>query len=219
MINRALMAGLLSVGVDVQDLGVAPVSVVRYQIAALGLAGGVHVRKSPYDPQLLDIKFFDSRGIEVPPDREKAMERLFFMEDFERAPMEEHRDAVLSRTRARTGTGTGCSSSVDARGDPSGRPADGPRLRLRLRLVDLPVRARRARGRGHRAQRLPRREPRSPRPRRSSSARCTSSPTSSARSGRTSACSSTRGREGLPGRREGRDPARATSPWPWSRSS
>jgi mannose-1-phosphate guanylyltransferase/phosphomannomutase len=38
MINRALMAGLLSVGVDVQDLGVAPVSVVRYQISALGHA-------------------------------------------------------------------------------------------------------------------------------------------------------------------------------------
>lgn len=88
MINRALMSGLLSVGVDVQDLGVAPIPVVRYQVAALGLAGGTHVRKSPYDPQLLDIKFFDSRGLEVAPDKEKAMERLFFMEDFERAPMD-----------------------------------------------------------------------------------------------------------------------------------
>jgi hypothetical protein len=46
------------------------------------------VRKSPYDPNLLDLKFFDSRGLEVAPDREKAMERLFFMEDFERAPMD-----------------------------------------------------------------------------------------------------------------------------------
>jgi mannose-1-phosphate guanylyltransferase/phosphomannomutase len=88
MINRALMSGLLSVGVDVQDLGVAPIPVVRYQVGALGLAGGTHVRKSPYDPNLLDVKFFDSRGLEVAPDREKAMERLFFMEDFERAPMD-----------------------------------------------------------------------------------------------------------------------------------
>ena len=88
MINRALMSGLLSVGVDVQDLGVAPIPVVRYQISALGLAGGTHVRKSPYDPQILDIKFLDSRGLEVAPDREKAMERLFFMEDFERASMD-----------------------------------------------------------------------------------------------------------------------------------
>ncbi|MBI4587649.1 MAG: mannose-1-phosphate guanyltransferase [Candidatus Rokubacteria bacterium] len=89
MINRAFMAGLLSVGVDVQDLGVAPIPLVRYQIPALGLAGGTHVRKSPYDPQLLDIKFFDPRGLDCSPGREKAVERLFFREDFSRAPMEE----------------------------------------------------------------------------------------------------------------------------------
>lgn len=89
MINRALMAGLLSVGVDVQDLGVAPVPVVRYQIPALGLAGGTHVRKSPYDPELIDIKVMDHRGMDLAPDREKSVERLFFREDFQRAPMSE----------------------------------------------------------------------------------------------------------------------------------
>jgi mannose-1-phosphate guanylyltransferase/phosphomannomutase len=89
MINRALMTGLLSVGVDVQDLGVAPIPVVRYQISALGLAGGVHVRKSPYDPEMIDIKFFDDRGMDCSPDREKAVERLFFREDFYRASAEE----------------------------------------------------------------------------------------------------------------------------------
>src|SRR6266545_976672 len=100
MINRALMAGLLSVGVDVQDLGLAPIPVVRYQVPALGLAAGTHVRKSPYDPQLLDIKFFDHRGLECPSDREKAVERLFFMEDFHRASMDE--TGVLSFPHAGT---------------------------------------------------------------------------------------------------------------------
>ncbi|MBI2878490.1 MAG: NTP transferase domain-containing protein, partial [Candidatus Rokubacteria bacterium] len=89
MINRALMAGLLSVGVDVQDLGVAPIPLVRYQIPALNLAGGTHVRRSPFDPGLLDINFFDHRGTDLPPGRETAVERLFFREDFFRAPMEE----------------------------------------------------------------------------------------------------------------------------------
>jgi mannose-1-phosphate guanylyltransferase/phosphomannomutase len=89
MINRAFMTGLLSVGVDVQDLGVSPIPVVRYQIPALGLAGGIHVRKSPYDPELIDIKFFDQRGMDCAPDREKAVERLFFREDFYRASTEE----------------------------------------------------------------------------------------------------------------------------------
>jgi mannose-1-phosphate guanylyltransferase/phosphomannomutase len=89
MINRAIMTGLLSVGVNVQDLGLAPIPVVRYQIPSLGLAGGSHVRKSPYDPELLDIKFFDHRGLECAADREKAVERMFFMEDFQRASMDE----------------------------------------------------------------------------------------------------------------------------------
>jgi mannose-1-phosphate guanylyltransferase/phosphomannomutase len=100
MINRALMTGFLSVGVDVQDLGVAPTPVARYQIPALGLAGGTHVRRSPYDPQLLDIKFFDHRGLECAPDREKAVERQFFTEDFYRASMEE--TGVLSFPHAGT---------------------------------------------------------------------------------------------------------------------
>jgi len=89
MINRALMAGLLSVGVDVQDFGIAPIPVVRYQIPALGLAAGTHVRRSPYDPELLDIKVMDHRGMDLAPDREKSVERLFFREDFQRAPMAE----------------------------------------------------------------------------------------------------------------------------------
>ena len=100
MINRALMAGLLSVGVDVEDLGVAPIPVVRYQIPALGLAGGTHVRMSPYDPELLDVKCFDHRGMDCSLDREKAIERLFFREDFYRASMDE--TGVLSFPHAGT---------------------------------------------------------------------------------------------------------------------
>lgn len=89
MINRALMAGLLSVGVDVQDLGVSPVPVVRYQVPALGLAGGTHVRMSPHDPELVDIRVMDHRGMDLSPDRERSVERLFFREDFGRAPVTE----------------------------------------------------------------------------------------------------------------------------------
>jgi mannose-1-phosphate guanylyltransferase/phosphomannomutase len=109
MINRALMAGLLSVGVDVQDLGVCPIPVVRYQIPALGLASGTHARMSPYDPELLDIKVIDQQGLDLGPDRERSVERLFFREDFRRASLaetgvlsfpyqgtERYRDGVLS---------------------------------------------------------------------------------------------------------------------------
>ncbi|HTU01327.1 MAG TPA: hypothetical protein VMG58_05905, partial [Candidatus Sulfotelmatobacter sp.] len=41
------------------------------------------------DPELLDIKFFDERGLDISVGRERSIERLFFREDFRRARMEE----------------------------------------------------------------------------------------------------------------------------------
>ena len=89
MVKRAIICGLLSSGVDVHDFRVCPIPVVRYQMGSHGALGGVHVRKSPYDPDLIDIKFFDERGMDISSSREKSIERLFFREDFRRAKVEE----------------------------------------------------------------------------------------------------------------------------------
>lgn len=89
IIDRALMTGLASVGVNVYDLRVVPTPVARYAVRSLKLAGGFHVRKSPYDPKLMDIKFFDMEGKELTSAKEKGIENLFFREDFPRADMEE----------------------------------------------------------------------------------------------------------------------------------
>ncbi|MBI5166384.1 MAG: mannose-1-phosphate guanyltransferase [candidate division NC10 bacterium] len=88
MINRAIICGLLSAGLDVHDFRVTPIPVVRYKMGVQGAVGGVHVRKSPYDPELIDIKFFDERGLDLPSGKEKSVERLFFREDFRRASVE-----------------------------------------------------------------------------------------------------------------------------------
>jgi mannose-1-phosphate guanylyltransferase/phosphomannomutase len=88
MINRAIISGLLSAGVNVHDLRVIPIPVVRYQMDSQGAVGGVHVRKSPYDPELIDIKVFDERGMDISSAKERTIERLFFREDFRRAKIE-----------------------------------------------------------------------------------------------------------------------------------
>jgi len=88
IINRAMICGLLSAGVDVHDLRVAPIPVVRYKMGAHGAVAGVHVRKSPFDPELIDIKCFDERGLDISASREKGIERLFFREDFRRAKID-----------------------------------------------------------------------------------------------------------------------------------
>jgi mannose-1-phosphate guanylyltransferase/phosphomannomutase len=89
MIYRALISGVLSSGVNVSDLEMVPIPVNRYELKALKSRGGFHVRKSPYDPEVIDIKFLDESGMDLASTPEKKIERYFFGEDFKRAIAEE----------------------------------------------------------------------------------------------------------------------------------
>ncbi|MFA4967606.1 MAG: sugar phosphate nucleotidyltransferase [Candidatus Margulisiibacteriota bacterium] len=89
MIYRALLSGVLSAGVNVSDLEMTPIPVTRYELKALKSKGGFHVRKSPYDTEVLDLKFFDDDGLDLDSLKEKKTERLFFAEDFNRIHTEE----------------------------------------------------------------------------------------------------------------------------------
>ncbi|MDI6731528.1 MAG: mannose-1-phosphate guanyltransferase [Candidatus Margulisbacteria bacterium] len=89
MIFRALISGLLSAGVNISNLEDVPIPINRYEIRSLKSKGGVHVRKSPYDPDIIDIKLLDEDGSDLRPSKEKKIERLFFGEDFMRAGIED----------------------------------------------------------------------------------------------------------------------------------
>ena len=89
MLNRAVMTGILSTGVNVSDYGVTPIPVVRYMASNGAEKGGIHTRRSPFNQQIVDLKMFDSSGLDLHPSKEKTIERLFFREDFERVSMEE----------------------------------------------------------------------------------------------------------------------------------
>jgi mannose-1-phosphate guanylyltransferase / phosphomannomutase len=85
MINRALMSGLMSAGLDVEDLREMPIPVVRHAVHHGREAGGIHVRRSPFDAKIIDILFFDKDGRDLPPGKTQAIERFFAREDFPRA--------------------------------------------------------------------------------------------------------------------------------------
>lgn len=85
MMNRSIMCGLMSAGVDTGDLRATSIPILRHELRSGKDAGGIHVRKSPYDKNLTDIIFFDSTGKDLPSNKTKAVERLFFGEDFPRA--------------------------------------------------------------------------------------------------------------------------------------
>lgn len=89
MINRAIMTGALSVGCNIHDYGVTPLPVVRYITRNNREEfGGIHTRRSPFNPTLIDIKFFDDRGLDLKMAAERNIEKLFFGEDFPRADFE-----------------------------------------------------------------------------------------------------------------------------------
>jgi len=88
MIYRALLSGVLSAGTNVSDLEMTPIPVTRYELKALKSKGGFHVRKSPYDPEVLDLKFFDDDGTDLSSTLEKKVERHFFAEDYKHIKVE-----------------------------------------------------------------------------------------------------------------------------------
>jgi mannose-1-phosphate guanylyltransferase/phosphomannomutase len=85
MINRALMVGFMSAGLNTEDLRTMPIPVVRHAVHHGREAGGIHVRRSPFDPKVVDILFFDADGRDLPPGKTQSIERLFAREDFPRA--------------------------------------------------------------------------------------------------------------------------------------
>lgn len=89
MIKRALISGLPSAGNDVIDLGNVPIPVARYYTRAAAAAGGVHVRLSPYDPRVVDIRFLGPDGLNLTREQERSVERTFFREDYRRAYLDD----------------------------------------------------------------------------------------------------------------------------------
>jgi mannose-1-phosphate guanylyltransferase/phosphomannomutase len=89
MVSRSIIAGLMSVGIDIQNLEATAIPVARCVLPTLGVVGGLHIRIHPDKPDHILIEFFDQKGINVSKAIEKKTEGAFFKEDFRRAPIHE----------------------------------------------------------------------------------------------------------------------------------
>jgi mannose-1-phosphate guanylyltransferase/phosphomannomutase len=89
MIKRAVISGLPSAGIHAHDVRSVPIPVARYYTRATDAAGGVHVRLSPFDQRVVDIRFFDGQGGNLSKNAERGIERIFFREDFRRVYLDE----------------------------------------------------------------------------------------------------------------------------------
>jgi len=84
LIKRAISSGLLSSGVEVIDLQMIPIPIMRQELKGGTGFGGIFIRKSPFDKEVTDIIFFGKDGKDLPSSKTKAIERLFFSEEYER---------------------------------------------------------------------------------------------------------------------------------------
>ncbi len=89
MIKRGINAGLPSAGVNVNDINQVPLPVARYFVRTTDAVGGVHVRLSPFDKRVVDIKFFDQNGLDINKTTERKIENLYFREDFRRVYLDD----------------------------------------------------------------------------------------------------------------------------------
>ncbi len=88
LLNRCVISGLTSVGINVEDLRSIPLPLARYATRSGG-DGGVHTRVDPSDPNAVLIELFDGGGINIDTATERKIENLFFREDFRRTSMGE----------------------------------------------------------------------------------------------------------------------------------
>jgi mannose-1-phosphate guanylyltransferase/phosphomannomutase len=89
LIKRALLAGITSTGVHVDDLRALPASVNRHLLKSIGLDAGVHVRPGESDPEVVQVQIFESPGVAASPALEKEILKHFSRQEFRRSSYED----------------------------------------------------------------------------------------------------------------------------------
>ncbi len=88
MIKHSVIAGLLSSGCEVIDLGILPTPAVQFAVRNY-YDGGVMITASHNPPKYNGLKFVDEYGIGIPDDMEMKIEDIFFNENPDRVSWNE----------------------------------------------------------------------------------------------------------------------------------
>jgi mannose-1-phosphate guanylyltransferase / phosphomannomutase len=85
MVERAMIAGLNSTGIDVADLRVLPSAVGRHLLKTHDYDAGFHVGVGVGDPELVQIRFFEQPGIQLTSALQKEIEKHFSRQELRRS--------------------------------------------------------------------------------------------------------------------------------------
>ena len=90
MVGRAIIAGLMSAGINVQNLEATAIPISRTMTTKMAeVSGGIHIRLEPDRADYLLIEFFDRQGISISKSQEKKIEGTYFKEDLRRVAIGE----------------------------------------------------------------------------------------------------------------------------------
>jgi phosphomannomutase len=87
MIKAATIAGLVSVGIDVIDIGIVPTPTVEIAVTSLKARGGICITASHNPAQWNALKFFNDKGEFISPAQYKLLDGIFRRAKF---PLKKH---------------------------------------------------------------------------------------------------------------------------------
>ncbi len=85
MLEHAVVAGLISSGCKVLNLGIVPLPTLEFEIRKLPAAGGVMITASHNPPEWNGLKFADGDGIGISKEEGEEIERVFERGGFKKA--------------------------------------------------------------------------------------------------------------------------------------
>ncbi|ASJ05301.1 phosphoglucosamine mutase [Thermococcus barossii] len=89
MLKQALISGLLSTGVDVIDIGLAPTPLTGFAIKLYEADAGVTITASHNPPEYNGIKVWQANGMAYTPEMENRLEAILESGNFRKAPWNE----------------------------------------------------------------------------------------------------------------------------------
>ncbi len=82
MLKNAVISGLLSTGVNIIDVGLAPTPAIQYAARELNARGAVIITASHNPPEFNGVKVVGSDGVEISTIEEEEIERIYFSNNY-----------------------------------------------------------------------------------------------------------------------------------------
>lgn len=94
VLKYSVVAGLMSMGVEVYDLNRSTLEITRMITVSMGFNGGIHVFLHKDNNEKADIVFIDNKGLNISKNIRREIENKFIRQDFRMARMDNFKSII-----------------------------------------------------------------------------------------------------------------------------